>query len=418
MKSILIFLSFNLLFNQLVAQDDTTHVLFIGNSYTGVNSLPTLFQQCAASAGRNTFVSYNNPGGYSFQMHCTNATTQTLIQQGGWDFVVLQEQSQMPSFPIDQVITDCFPYARQLNDSVVKYSPCGETVFYQTWGRQNGDASNCPNWPPVCTYAGMDSLLQLRYGMMADTNRAIVSPVGACWRYIRTQYPDVVLYNADQSHPSLMGSYVAALSFYVSLFRESSASVTYNPGLTDLEMSIAHEAADNVIVDHWLDWNIGQFDYHPMITLDTIGMSVSANFECLDCDSVRWSVGDGNVYNTTELFHQYSQPGLYGVTLVVYRCGKYYSQYWEVLIQLPNTILNQKQISKFHRISESQIAVTGQGNGTLELGLFNVQGQLIERYSSLYSNEHQIVVDLKNNGRGMYFLKTNRVNDPIFRFIY
>jgi hypothetical protein len=67
MKSILIFLSFNLLFNQLVAQDDTTHVLFIGNSYTGVNTLPTLFQQCASSAGINTVVSSNTPGGYSFQ---------------------------------------------------------------------------------------------------------------------------------------------------------------------------------------------------------------------------------------------------------------------------------------------------------------------------------------------------------------
>ncbi|MEY2938188.1 MAG: hypothetical protein RL062_777, partial [Bacteroidota bacterium] len=308
--------------------------------------------------------------------------------------------------------------ARQLNDSVVKYSPCGETVFYQTWGRQNGDDSNCPNWPPVCTYAGMDSLLQLRYGMMADSNQAIVSPVGACWRYIRSHYPDVVLYNADQSHPSLLGSYVAALSFYSTIFRESCNSVTYNPGLTDLEISIAHEAVDFVIVNHWLDWNIGQFDYHPIITLDTLGMSVSANFECSDCDSVRWSTGDGGIYYTSQLMHQFAQPGLYGVTLVIYRCGKYYSQYWEVLVQMPNAIIDQKQISKFQRISESQITVLGHDLGTLELGLYNVQGQLIERYSSQYSSEHQIVVDLKNNGRGMYFLKTNRTQDPIYRFIY
>ncbi len=418
MKCFLLFLSFNSLFTVLVAQVDTTHVLFIGNSYTGVNTLPSLFQLCTGSAGRNVVVSSNNPGGYSFQLHCTNATTQSLIQQGNWDYVVLQEQSQMPSFPLDQVVTDCFPYAKQLNDSIVKYSPCGETVFYQTWGRQNGDASNCPNWPPVCTYEGMDSLLQLRYGMMADSNEAIVSPVGACWRYIRTHYPDVVLYNADQSHPSLMGSYVAALSFYVALFRESCTAVTYNPGLSDAEMSIAHEAADHVIIDHWLDWNIGQFDYHPIISLDTNGMTVSAYFECLDCDSINWSTGDGSVYHTTQFSHPYNQPGLYGVTLTIYRCGKYYSQYWEVLVQLPNSILNHQAISTFRRISDSQIAVTGMGNGTLELGLFNVQGQLIERYSSQYSNEHQIIVDLKNNGRGMYFLKTNRVNDPIYRFIY
>jgi hypothetical protein len=36
------------------------------------------------------------PGGYTFQQHTTNATTLTKINQGIWDYVVLQEQSQYP----------------------------------------------------------------------------------------------------------------------------------------------------------------------------------------------------------------------------------------------------------------------------------------------------------------------------------
>ena len=31
-------------------------------------------------------------------------------------------------------------------------------VFFMTWGRENGDDMNCPNWPPVCTYEGVDDL--------------------------------------------------------------------------------------------------------------------------------------------------------------------------------------------------------------------------------------------------------------------
>ena len=48
-----------------------------------------------------------------------------------------------------------------------------------TWGRENGDQSNCQSWPPVCTYEGMDDLLRERYMIMANDNNALVAPVGA-----------------------------------------------------------------------------------------------------------------------------------------------------------------------------------------------------------------------------------------------
>lgn len=91
--------------------------------------------------------------------------------------------SLLPS--ISQVETDVFPYAHYLDSVINFYNPCVETAFYMTWGRKNGDASNCSFWPPVCTYDGMDSLLNLRYRMMADSNASILSPVGAVWNYIR-----------------------------------------------------------------------------------------------------------------------------------------------------------------------------------------------------------------------------------------
>lgn len=55
-----------------------------------------------------------------------------MIRNGGWDFVVLQEQSQYPSFPQWQVETGVFPYAARLEDSVYAASPCAEPVFYMT----------------------------------------------------------------------------------------------------------------------------------------------------------------------------------------------------------------------------------------------------------------------------------------------
>ena len=132
----------------LSLQAQTTRVLFIGNSYTSVNDLPEMTRQLALSLGDTLIVANSSPGGYTFQQHTANAATQGLIDQGNWDFVVLQEQSQLPSFPPSQVAAECLPYAQALVDTIRAHSPCAEPVFYMTWGRQNGDAQNCASWPP------------------------------------------------------------------------------------------------------------------------------------------------------------------------------------------------------------------------------------------------------------------------------
>jgi hypothetical protein len=130
----------------------TKNVLFLGNSYTGVNNLPLLTYNLALSLGDTINYDSNTPGGYTYQGHSTNATSLAKIAQGNWDFVVLQEQSQMPSFPPSQVATEVYPYAQILVDSIKLANACAEPLFYMTWGRKNGDAGN---WPLILLFAHM-----------------------------------------------------------------------------------------------------------------------------------------------------------------------------------------------------------------------------------------------------------------------
>ena len=233
-KSLLLLL---LVANYSIAQQQIKKVLFIGNSYTYVNDLPALLSNVAQSAGDSVIYDSNCIGGSTLQLHSTNSTTLQKIAQGNFDFVVLQEQSQLPSFPLSQVQTSVYPYAITLDSLINVANSCTETVFYMTWGRKNGDASNCPNWPPVCTYSGMDSLLRLRYMQMANNNNAIISPVGAVWRHIRNNYPNIELYNADESHPSLEGSYAAACTFYSILFRKNPSQISFISTLDSTDAS-------------------------------------------------------------------------------------------------------------------------------------------------------------------------------------
>lgn len=250
MRRLFLLFCFLLFCYTLVAQ--SSRVLFLGNSYTYANNLPQLVQQCFQSVGDDVIVNMSTSGGLTFQQHCTFSLG--FIMSGDYDIVVLQEQSQLPSFPESQFMQESYPYAQQLCDLIHQYNPNAKIYFYMTWGRKNGDAQNCQFFPPLCTYEGMDSLLYDRYLMMAADNQACVSPVGAVWHYIRDHYPDMELYQSDESHPSYFGSYVAACCFYTSITGQNPCDIQWNGTLTGYEADIAKLATKKVIYDSLSKW--------------------------------------------------------------------------------------------------------------------------------------------------------------------
>ena len=226
-----------------------------------------MVKNCYQSAGNDVMVNMSASGGMTLQQHCNFSLG--FIMSGHYDIVVLQEQSQLPSFPEDQFMQESYPYAQQLCDLIHLYNPDAKIYFYMTWGRKNGDAQNCPYFPPLCTYEGMDSLLYARYMMMAQDNQACVSPVGAVWHYIRDHYPDLELYQSDESHPSYFGSYVAACCFYASLSGQNPCDIQWNGTLTATEANIAKLAAKTVVFDSLSKWC---FEENPIVE-DSTGIT-------------------------------------------------------------------------------------------------------------------------------------------------
>ena len=110
-------------------------ILFVGNSYVYSNNLPLMLYNLALSNGDTIIYDSSAPGGYTFAQHTTNTTTLSKINAQDWDYVILQEQSQIPSFDPSQVQTETYPYAAQLNDLILANDSCTQTVFFMTWGR-------------------------------------------------------------------------------------------------------------------------------------------------------------------------------------------------------------------------------------------------------------------------------------------
>jgi len=62
-------------------------VLYLGNSYTGANGLPTLIYDVALSTGDTIIYDQNTPGGTTLASHASNATSQAKIKSNDWDYV-------------------------------------------------------------------------------------------------------------------------------------------------------------------------------------------------------------------------------------------------------------------------------------------------------------------------------------------
>lgn len=187
------------------AQSDTLpliRMLFIGNSYTYFNDLPRTLQTLALRREKPVAIEVTTvwQGGQSLKGHWNDSAAVRMIRQGYWDYVVLQEQSLLPIRMPDTLIA----YGKRF-DAEVKAAGA-RTMLYLTWPRK-GRAS------------AQDSLTR-PFRQLATEVGALIVPVGPAWLEVQKIDSTLELYFSDQSHPSPMGTYVAAVTFYRMIFNE------------------------------------------------------------------------------------------------------------------------------------------------------------------------------------------------------
>lgn len=158
-------------------------------------------------------------GGWTFADHVKDPNTQATLKSAKWDFVVLQEQSEIPAFEQSRTAS-MYPAARTLVAEVrdAQAAP----VFFQTWGHLNGD----PQYG-IPDYISMQNQLDAGYGQIARELAAPVAPVGDAWRLAWQQTPSLALWQSDSSHPTEQGTYLAACVFYAVIFQQSPEGLDY-----------------------------------------------------------------------------------------------------------------------------------------------------------------------------------------------
>ncbi len=297
-------------------------ILFLGNSYTAVNNLPLTLHNFALAAGDTLIYDSNTPGGYTFQLHSTNATSLAKINSQPWDYVVLQEQSQLPSFPPAQVATDVLPYAHLLDSLIHANNACSNTVFYMTWGRKYGDAANCAGYPPLCTFDGMAGRLRESYLLMGDLNQALVAPAGMAWKASRMADSTINLWSADNSHPSVEGTYLTTCVFYATIFEKTPMGNPFISTLSPTTAAFLQGIAHNIVFDSLVTWNINEFDPQAAFSATKNGYEATFTNNSQFSNAFMWDFGDGATSLAANPTHTYASAGTYNVSQIVTNgCG-------------------------------------------------------------------------------------------------
>jgi hypothetical protein len=199
-------------------------VLFVGNSFTYENDLPELVHRLAPGSSPIYSVSYT-AGGWTLQKFAHDRGLERVLREAHWDVVVLQEQSEIPSFAPRDRAREFDPYVRELTREI--RAAGAQPLLFMTWGYRHGDKLNIPD----DTFAGMQTRLEQGYVDAAREVHAAVAPVGLAWSEAISERPGLDLWANDDRHPNRAGSYLAACVFYALLEQRSPVGNVFTDGL-------------------------------------------------------------------------------------------------------------------------------------------------------------------------------------------
>lgn len=180
-------------------QAQALRVLFVGNSLTYTNDLPAMVEALAeASGAARPSCRAIVAGGYSLEDHWNQGAARKAIAGGVWDVVVLQ---QGPSASTEGRAS-LLEYARRFAVEIRRAG--ARPALYMVWPATNRKGD----------FAGVAE----SYKQAAAETQGLLFPAGEAWRAAWRRDPKLALYSTDGLHPTLAGTYLAALTIYAQLY--------------------------------------------------------------------------------------------------------------------------------------------------------------------------------------------------------
>jgi hypothetical protein len=205
-------------------------VLFIGNSLTESNGLPERVAEIAKAASHPLRTSAVTASGASLLDHWDSGGAVRAIRERRWSVVVLQQGPSTRPESRAELIESTRQFAVEIRRAGAR------PALLMVWPLPGQQAS----------------AVSASYRAAAATNDALLLPAGDAWTILRARDPSMVLTVSDGFHPSVLGTYAAALTVACALIPEdrpalaralSASTLRLDAGRRDLLVEAACSAA-------------------------------------------------------------------------------------------------------------------------------------------------------------------------------
>ncbi|MCJ1805541.1 T9SS type A sorting domain-containing protein [Flavobacterium covae] len=379
-------------------------ILFIGNSMTYYNNMPTLFQNLANTKGKNVEVQQYAQGGTGFVNHVNDHNIYRLFSSQKWDAIILQPGTG-ESVGFSSSTKTTINRGRRLMDSIQKYSPCSKIILYEISngiGSNNNGGGNYENYFASQTKI-KDSITAIAHGMKVPFASA-----GECFKEHYISSKDLLLHSTyNDVHPGLKGSYLVACSIFNTLYQENIAPCNFYGGIDEITAIYLQKISDSVVLKNKPNWLINTYNLHPDFSFLVNGTNIQLQNQSNNYDSISWNIN--NEYRTNELspIYNFQSTGDKSITLTTRKnnCSE------SITKTIPIISLNLDQTKPINydyypNPIRDFIHIETKKNAQTKFSIIDLSGKIIISEENLVKNH----IDTSFLNSGIYILILNQEN--------
>lgn len=392
-KGLLVLIFFFCSFSYSAQVEDTTRVLFIGNSFTYYNAMPQIFEQLALQGNHPVKIMQHTPGGVSVgdisqgtMAHMNNPNVYQYLRSYKWDFLVLQDNQgrfvlDYGVFPATSLVIKGH---KMIRDSLLHYSPCAQVLWFAGWGWKNGYQ------PYSSTGTGIIDRIYNNYTVLLDSAGHTIAPIGAAWKKLIASTSTLNLWDPDDAHPSYIGSLLTADVIYSSIFKTSALESTFaSTVISAYNDSLLRTIAFQTVIDSALSTHLNLIT--PSITVNNGVCSVPV------ASSVKWYSG-GLLQSTSNNYTVSKNSNIQAIVSTSQGCML---RSWQSTVLQPNTTAIENLTQETTEIYPNPFSNELNLKGVNRIVIYNTQGEIILTHTCSAENEQLLTDQL---AEGCYFI--------------
>lgn len=392
-------------FSPEIFAQQSLKVLFIGNSFTYFSDLPGKLKALAAADGKTVVVDSHTPGGEYCTDHMVNPIVYSKMHSQVWDYVVIQDNQGWFANTVHNVTATNIAANMRLRDSVHAIIPCASVIWFAGWGPKGGvglpgdNTANCIN--------RIDTNYQYMNNMY-PAKKEIIAPFGKAWNTSMAQKPAINLFNSDNTHPGLAGTFLNANVLFATIFKQDPSNINYTAGLNATDAAFLRSTGYKTVVSSAIFPTHNLISITPVIAFTGGMLSASSGYT-----SYQWFNNNVSIAGATSANYTPSAPGSYCVLATNGNgCQHFLSFPYDVnaVGVLETQVLNNVSVypNPFSEYTVFDLKNIKKGSGDqISIRIYNILGNEMADYQNISAEKFIMKKDDLSSGIYLYEIKMN-----------